>query len=195
MLLLCLDTNLIRYLWYSLVATIYIISRNGVVLMLFLTPLALNHLYRQSSNVILMAVTKPLYARLLTLVVSQYLSVLLAVLIAFKLLPETRLQWFVMGRIYYIFFRASSLVLALFVLFMYLRGLSRMNVLVLVLRMPLTMQGLVKAVIRSSGPRRLAVWIFLSMFILFIFNILTLDRSTLPSRALEARIMRGAIIV
>ncbi len=195
MLLLCLDTNLIRYLWYSLVATIYIISRNGVVLMLFLTPLALNHLYRQSSNVILMAVTKPLYARLLTLVVSQYLSVLLAVLIAFKLLPETRLQWFVMGRIYYIFFRASSLVLALFVLFMYLRRLSRMNVLVLVLRMPLTMQGLVKAVIRSSGPRRLAVWIFLSMFILFIFNILTLDRSTLPSRALEARIMRGAIIV
>lgn len=195
MLLLCLDTNLIRYLWYSLVATIYIISRNGVVLMLFLTPLALNHLYRQSSNVILMAVTKPLYARLLTLVVSQYLSVLLAVLIAFKLLPETRLQWFVMGRIYYIFFRASSLVLALFVLFMYLRGLSRMNVLVLVLRMPLTMQGLVKAVIRSSGPRRLAVWIFLSMFILFIFNTLTLDRSTLPSRALEARIMRGAIIV
>merc|ERR1711980_22426 len=120
--------NLIRYLWYSLVATIYIISRNGVVLMLFLTPLALNHLYRQSSNVILMAVTKPLYARLLTLVVSQYLSVLLAVLIAFKLLPETRLQWFVMGGIYYIFFRASSLVLALFVLFMYLR-LSRMNVL------------------------------------------------------------------
>ena len=195
MLLLCLDTNLIRYLWYSLVATIYIISRNGVVLMLFLTPLALNHLYRQSSNVILMAVTKPLYARLLALVVSQYLSVLLAVLIAFKLLPETRLQWFVMGRIYYIFFRASSLVLALFVLFMYLRRLSRMNVLVLVLRMPLTMQGLVKAVIRSSGPRRLAVWIFLSMFILFIFNILTLDRSTLPSRALEARIMRGAIIV
>ena len=195
MLLLCLDTNLIRYLWYSLVATIYIISRNGVVLMLFLTPLALNHLYRQSSNVILMAVTKPLYARLLTLAVSQYLSVLLAVLIAFKLLPETRLQWFVMGRIYYIFFRASSLVLALFVLFMYLRRLSRMNVLVLVLRMPLTMQGLVKAVIRSSGPRRLAVWIFLSMFILFIFNILTLDRSTLPSRALEARIMRGAIIV
>jgi len=195
MLLLCLDTNLIRYLWYSLVATIYIISRNGVVLMLFLTPLALNHLYRQSSNVILMAVTKPLYARLLTLVVSQYLSVLLAVLIAFKLLPETRLQWFVMGRIYYIFFRASSLVLALFVLFMYLRRLSRMNVLVLVLRMPLTMQGLVKAVIRSSGPRRLAVWIFLSMFILFIFNTLTLDRSTLPSRALEARIMRGAIIV
>ena len=195
MLLLCLDTNLIRYLWYSLVATIYIISRNGVVLMLFLTPLALNHLYRQSSNVILMAVTKPLYARLLTLVVSQYLSVLLAVLIAFKLLPETRLQWFVMGGIYYIFFRASSLVLALFVLFMYLRRLSRMNVLVLVLRMPLTMQGLVKAVIRSSGPRRLAVWIFLSMFILFIFNILTLDRSTLPSRALEARIMRGAIIV
>ena len=195
MLLLCLDTNLIRYLWYSLVATIYIISRNGVVLMLFLTPLALNHLYRQSSNVILMAVTKPLYARLLTLVVSQYLSVLLAVLIAFKLLPETRLQWFVMGRIYYIFFRASSLVLALFVLFMYLRRLSRMNVLVLVLRMPLTMQGLVKAVIRSSGPRRLAVWIFLSMFILFIFNILTLDRSTLPSRALEAGIMRGAIIV
>ena len=195
MLLLCLDTNLIRYLWYSLVATIYIISRNGVVLMLFLTPLALNHLYRQSSNVILMAVTKPLYARLLTLVVSQYLSVLLAVLIAFKLLPETRLQWFVMGGIYYIFFRASSLVLALFVLFMYLRGLSRMNVLVLVLRMPLTMQGLVKAVIRSSGPRRLAVWIFLSMFILFIFNTLTLDRSTLPSRALEARIMRGAIIV
>ena len=163
--------------------------------MLFLTPLALNHLYRQSSNVILMAVTKPLYARLLTLVVSQYLSVLLAVLIAFKLLPETRLQWFVMGGIYYIFFRASSLVLALFVLFMYLRGLSRMNVLVLVLRMPLTMQGLVKAVIRSSGPRRLAVWIFLSMFILFIFNTLTLDRSTLPSRALEARIMRGAIIV
>ena len=132
MLLLCLDTNLIRYLWYSLVATIYIISRNGVVLMLFLTPLALNHLYRQSSNVILMAVTKPLYARLLTLAVSQYLSVLLAVLIAFKLLPETRLQWFVMGGIYYIFFRASSLVLALFVLFMYLRGLSRMNVLVLV---------------------------------------------------------------
>ena len=195
MLLLCLDTNLIRYLWYSLVATIYIISRNGVVLMLFLTPLALNHLYRQSSNVILMAVTKPLYARLLTLVVSQYLSVLLAVLIAFKLLPETRLQWFVMGGIYYIFFRASSLVLALFVLFMYLRRLSRMNVLVLVLRMPLTMQGLVKAVIRSSGPRRLAVWIFLSMFILFIFNILTLDRSTLPSRALEARIMRGAAIV
>lgn len=195
MLLLCLDTNLIRYLWYSLVATIYIISRNGVVLMLFLTPLALNHLYRQSSNVILMAVTKPLYARLLTLVVSQYLSVLLAVLIAFKLLPETRLQWFVMGGIYYIFFRASSLVLALFVLFMYLRRLSRMNVLVLVLRMPLTMQGLVKAVIRSSGPRRLAVWIFLSMFILFIFNTLTLDRSTLPSRALEARIMRGAIIV
>ena len=195
MLLLCLDTNLIRYLWYSLVATIYIISRNGVVLMLFLTPLALNHLYRQSSNVILMAVTKPLYARLLALVVSQYLSVLLAVLIAFKLLPETRLQWFVMGRIYYIFFRASSLVLALFVLFMYLRRLSRMNVLVLVLRMPLTMQGLVKAVIRSSGPRRLAVWIFLSMFILFIFNILTLDRSTLPSRALEARIMGGAIIV
>merc|ERR1712235_53192 len=165
----------------------------GVVLMLFPTPLALNHLYRQSSNVILMAVTKPLYARLLTLVVSQYLSVLLAVIIAFKLLPETRLQWFVMGRIYYIFFRASSLVLALFVLFMYLRRLSRMNV--LVLRMPLTMQGLVKAVIRSSGPRRLAVWIFLSMFILFIFNILTLDRSTLPSRALEARIMRGAIIV
>merc|ERR1712035_126501 len=109
--------------------------------------------------------------------------------------PETRLQWFVMGGIYYIFFRASSLVLALFVLFMYLRGLSRMNVLVLVLRMPLTMQGLVKAVIRSSGPRRLAVWIFLSMFILFIFNTLTLDRSTLPSRALEARIMRGAIIV
>ena len=195
MLLLCLDTNLIRYLWYSLVATIYIISRNGVVLMLFLTPLALNHLYRQSSNVILMAVTKPLYARLLALVVSQYLSVLLAVLIAFKLLPETRLQWFVMGGIYYIFFRASSLVLALLVLFMYLRGLSRMNVLVLVLRMPLTMQGLVKAVIRSSGPRRLAVWIFLSMFILFIFNTLTLDRSTLPSRALEARIMRGAIIV
>jgi hypothetical protein len=39
------------------------------------------------------------------------------------------------------------------------------------------------------------VWIFLSMFILFIFNTLTLDRSTLPSRALEARVMRGAAIV
>ena len=195
MLLLCLDTNLIGYLWYSLVATIYIISRNSVVLMLFLTPLALNHLYRQSSNVILMAATKPLYARLLTLVVSHYLSVLLAILIAFKLLPETRLQWFVMGRIYYIFFRSSSLVLAVLVLIMYFRRLSSMNVLVLVLRMPLTMQGLAKAVIGSSRPRGLAVWIFLSMFILFIFNTLTLDRSTLPSRALEARVMRGAVIV
>ena len=195
MLLLCLDTNLIGYLWYSLVATIYIISRNSVVLMLFLTPLALNHLYRQSSNVILMAATKPLYARLLTLVVSHYLSVLLAILIAFKLLPETRLQWFVMGRIYYIFFRSSSLVLAVLVLIMYFRRLSSMNVLVLVLRMPLTMQGLAKAVIRSSRPRGLAVWIFLSMFILFIFNTLTLDRSTLPSRALEARVMGRAAIV
>ena len=123
------------------------------------------------------------------------LSVLLAILIAFKLLPETRLQWFVMGRIYYIFFRSSSLVLAVLVLIMYFRRLSSMNVLVLVLRMPLTMQGLAKAVIGSSRPRGLAVWIFLSMFILFIFNTLTLDRSTLPSRALESRVMRGAAIV
>merc|ERR1711897_51792 len=118
-----------------------------------------------------------------------------ALFIAFKLLPETRLQWFVMRRIYYIFFRSSSLVLAVLVLIMYFRRLSSMNVLVLVLRMPLTMQGLAKAVIRSSRPRGLAVWIFLSMFILFIFNTLTLDRFSLPSRALEARVMRGAAIV
>lgn len=70
-----------------------------------------------------------------------------------------------------------------------------MNFLVLVLGLPLTLQGLVKAVIGSSGPRGLAVWIFLSMFILFIFNSLTLDRSSLPSRVMEARIMGGASIV
>lgn len=195
LLLLCLDTNLIGYLWLSLIASIYIISGSSVVLILFLTPLALNHLYGQTSNIVLMSVTKPLYASLLMLVVSQQLSILLAVLVAFKCLPEVGLQWFTMGGLYYIFFRSSSLVFAIVLAFMYLRGLSGMNFLVLVLGLPLTLQGLVKAVIGSSGPGGLAVWIFLSMFILFIFNALTLDRSSLPSRVMEARIMRGAAIV
>ena len=165
-----------------------------MVLILFLTPLALNHLYGQTSNVILMSVTKPVYASLLMLVVSQQLSVLLAVLVAFKCLPEAGLQWFTMGGLYYIFFRSSSIIFATILAFLYLRRLSGMNFLVLVLGLPLTIQGLVKAVIRSSRPGRLAVWIFLSMFILFIFNSLTLDRSSLPSRVMEARIMRGAAI-
>ena len=195
LLLLCLDTNLIGYLWLSLIASVYIISGSSVVLILFLTPLALNHLYGQTSNVILMSVTKPVYASLLMLVVSQQLSVLLAVLVAFKCLPEAGLQWFTMGGLYYIFFRSSSIIFATILAFLYLRRLSGMNFLVLVLGLPLTIQGLVKAVIRSSRPGRLAVWIFLSMFILFIFNSLTLDRSSLPSRVMEARIMRGAAIV
>ena len=195
LLLLCLDTNLIGYLWLSLVASIYIISGSSVVLILFLTPLALNHLYGQTSNVVLMSVTKPLYASLLMLVVSQQLSVLLAVLVAFKCLPEAGLQWFTMGGLYYIFFGSNSIIFATILAFLYLRGLSGMNFLVLVLGLPLTIQGLVKAVIRSSRPGRLAVWIFLSMFILFIFNSLTLDRSSLPSGVMEARIMRGAVIV
>merc|ERR1712156_749744 len=138
-----------------------------------------------------MVVSKPLYAGLLMIVLSQHLSVLLAV----KCLPEIGLQWFTMRRLYYIFFRGSSLIFAMIVAAMYLRRLNRMNFLVLVLGLPLTLQGLVKAVIGSSGPRGLAVWIFLSMFILFIFNSLTLDRSSLPSRVMEARIMGGASIV
>lgn len=72
------------------------------------------------------------------LVVSQQLSVLLAVLVAFKCLPEAGLQWFTMGRLYYIFFRSTSIVFATIVAFMYLRRLSGMNFLVLVLGLPLT---------------------------------------------------------
>ena len=194
-LLISLEENLIRYLWISLVATIYLFTGSTVVLLLFLTPLAVNHLYGQTSNVVLMVVSKPLYAGLLMIVLSQHLSLLLAVLVAFKCLPESGLQWFTMRRLYYIFFRGSSLIFAMMVAAMYLRRLNRMNFLVLVLGLPLTLQGLVKAVIGSSGPRGLAVWIFLSMFILFIFNSLTLDRSSLPSRVMEARIMGGASIV
>merc|ERR1711971_134442 len=61
------------------------------------------------------------YASLLMLVVSQQLSILLAVLAAFKCLPEVGLQWFTMGRLYYVFFRSSSLILAIMLAFMYLR--------------------------------------------------------------------------
>ena len=195
MLLLCLSDNLIRYLWISLLATTYVVTSNTVVLVLFLTPLAINHLYGQTSNTMLMVATKPLYASLLMLSISNQLTILLAVLVAFKVLPESGLQWFTMRRLYYIFFGGSSLVFAMMVAAMYLRRLNGMNFLVLVLGVPLTLQGYVKSVIGSSGPRGLAVWLFLSMFILFIFNSLTLDRSSLPSRVVEARIMGGASIV
>ena len=195
MLLLCLSDNLIRYLWISLLATVYVVTSNTVVLVLFLTPLAINHLYGQTSNTMLMVATKPLYASLLMLSISNQLTILLAVLVAFKVLPESGLQWFTMRGLYYIFFRGSSLVFAMVVAAMYLRRLNGMNFLVLVLGVPLTLQGYVKSAIGSSGPRGLAVWLFLSMFILFIFNSLTLDRSSLPSRVVEARIMGGASIV
>merc|ERR1719346_713052 len=94
MLLLCLSDNLIRYLWISLLATIYVVTSNTVVLVLFLTPLAINHLYGQTSNTMLMVATKPLYASLLMLSISNQLTILLAVLVAFKVLPESGLQWF-----------------------------------------------------------------------------------------------------
>ena len=70
-----------------------------------------------------------------------------------------------------------------------------MNLLVLVLRLPLTVQGLLKSSLGSCRPRSLLPWVFLSMFLLFILNLLVLDVSTSPGGVQETSITVGGVFL
>lgn len=187
--------NLVGYLWLSLVSLIYLMLGNSLVLVLFLTPLALGHLYGQSSNIVLLSLTKPLYAGMLFSVLPGQLVVVATVCLLLKYLPESGLQWFTMGGRYFLFFRLTNIVFVLLIVYVYMRGLTTMNLLVLVLRLPVTVQGFLKGSLGSCGPRGLLPWVFLSMFLLFILNLLVIDVSTSPSGVQESSITLGGLFV
>ena len=185
--------NLIGYLWLSLVSLIYLLVGCSLVLVLFLTPLALGHLYGQSSNIVLLSLTKPLYAVMLFSVLPLQLVVVRAVIVLLKYLPESGLQWFTLRGGYFLFFGLTNLVYVFFIVYIYMRRLTTMNLLVLVLRLPLTVQGLLKSSLGSCRPRSLLPWVFLSMFLLFILNLLVLDVSTSPGGVQETSITVGGV--
>ena len=190
-----MSENLVRYLWLSLVSLIYLLVGSSFVLVLFLTPLALRHLYGQSSNIVLLSLTKPLYAAMLFSVLPLQLVVLATVCILLKYLPETGLQWFTMGGGYFLFFRLTNLLYAGVIVYVYMRRLTTMNLLVLVLRLPVTVQGYLKGSLRSCGPGSLLPWVFLSMFLLFILNLLVVDVSVTPGGVQESTVMMGGLFI
>ena len=187
--------NLVRYLWLSLVSLIYLLVGSSFVLVLFLTPLALRHLYGQSSNIVLLSLTKPLYAAMLFSVLPLQLVVLATVCVLLKYLPETGLQWFTMRGRYFLFFRLTNLLYVGVIVYVYMRRLTTMNLLVLVLRLPVTVQGFLKGSLRSCGPGSLLPWVFLSMFLLFILNLLVVDVSVAPGGVQESTIMMGGLFI
>jgi len=187
--------NLVGYLWLSLVSLIYLLVGSSLVLVLFLTPLALGHLYGQSSNIVLLSLTKPLYAAMIFSVLPLQLVVVATVCILLKYLPETGLQWFTMGGGYFLFFGFSNLLYVAVIVYVYMRRLTTMNLLVLVLRLPITVQGFLKSSLRSCRPGSLLPWVFLSMFLLFILNLLVVDVSATPRGVQESTVtMRGLFI-
>ena len=185
--------NLVGYLWLSLASLIYLLVRNSLVLALFLTPLALGHLYGQSSNIVLLSLTKPLYAAMLFGLLPLQLVVLATVCVLLKYLPETRLQWFTMGGGYFLFFSCTNLFYVAIIVYVYMRGLTTMNLLVLVLGLPVTIQGFLKSGLGSCGPGSLLPWVFLSMFLLFILNLLVVDVSIAPRGVQESSITMGGL--
>ena len=185
--------NLVGYLWLSLASLIYLLVGNSLVLVLFLTPLALGHLYGQSSNIVLLSLTKPLYAAMLFGLLPLQLVVVATVCILLKYLPETGLQWFTMGGGYFLLFSFTNLFYVIFIVYVYMRGLTTMNLLVLVLRLPVTVQRFLKSSLGSCGPGSLLPWVFLSMFLLFILNLLVVDVSTTPGGVQETSITVGRV--
>ena len=187
--------NLVGYLWLSVVSLRYVLMRSGVVLLLFLTPLAMGHLYRQSSNIVLMSLTKPLYAAILFSILPGSLAIVAALCFLFPYVAETRLQWLTVGRGYYILFSSTNLPYAGILVFMYLCRLTTMNVIVLVLRLPITAQGFLKGGLGSCRPGGLWVYMFLAMVLLFIAKVLVIDVSATPNGVQESTIMVGGLVI
>lgn len=140
------DSNIVAYVWLSLIVTIVTIVRVNWGLVLAMTPLVFFYFYRLQSNFVVTVGLKLLY-RLTLSVVGGGVGLVVGVLssVVFLGVVENGLVWLGIGGIYFLRLTYMGAALAALVVVVYLCNLSALAAMALILGFPLTIIFYVKA--------------------------------------------------
>lgn len=140
------DSNIVAYVWLSLIVTIVTIVRVNWGLVLAMTPLVFFYFYRLQSNFVVTVGLKLLY-RLTLSVVGGGVGLVVGVLssVVFLGVVENGLVWLRIGGIYFLRLTYMGVALAILVVVVYLCNLSALAAMALILGFPLTIIFYVKA--------------------------------------------------
>ena len=140
------DSNIVAYVWLSLIVTIVTIVRVNWGLVLAMTPLVFFYFYRLQSNFVVTVGLKLLYGLTLSVVGGGAgLIVRVTSSVIFLGVVENRLVWLRIGGIYFLRLTYMGVALAVLVVVVYLCNLSALAAMTLILGFPLTIIFYVKA--------------------------------------------------
>lgn len=140
------DSNIVAYVWLSLVVTIVTIVRVNWGLVLAMTPLVFFYFYRLQSNFVVTVGLKLLYGLTLS-VVGGGVGLIVRVMcsVVFLGVVESGLVWLGIRGIYFLRLTYMGVALAVLVVAVYLCNLSALAAMALILGFPLTIIFYVKA--------------------------------------------------